>query len=496
MRDAAEQLLEPDLSGSRWTRRPRSSAVVRGAVLAVPLVAGFGVAYAIAGALPRPQGLVATVAWYGVTLAASLATVWLLGRLARRLLPLVSLLRLTLVFPDRAPSRLAVALSASSRSRLDAELERAAGRGEEGNVRLLVTLAAALSGHDRRTRGHCERTRALAEVVGEELGLSSADQDRLRWAALLHDIGKIRVPAHVLNKRGRLTTGEWATLQRHPIEGAALAEPLRPWLGEWVDGVGQHHERFDGRGYPGGLRRDEISLAARIIAVADSFETMTAVRSYNKPKTVTEARRELVRCAGSDFDPAVVRGLLNVSLGRVRWTIGLAAWLAELPILGVPAQVSAEVVTRAAALQPVTKAAVGAALVAAASVTAPVVPAASGVAPPATSAPAAPGLGSSGAPAAAGGGVTPIAATVTAHSLGPAPPTVLAPAPAADATPPSATSNGNANSSRATDEARGPSDEHHGGGDARGRGDGHDPWQRGASEQSAWDRGSREAGRH
>ncbi|HEY6318593.1 MAG TPA: HD-GYP domain-containing protein [Acidimicrobiia bacterium] len=407
---------------------------MRGVVLAVPLAAGFGAALAVAGALPHPHGVAGTVAWYSATLAASLVTVFVVDRLARRLLPSASLLRLTLVFPDQAPSRMAVALSASSRTRIDAALRDATNAEDEAGVHTLVALATVLNSHDRRTRGHAERTRALAELVGEELGLSSRDRDRLRWAALLHDVGKIRVPSALLNKRGPLTDSEWTTMERHPVEGAVLVESLRPWLGDWVDGIGQHHERFDGSGYPDGLAHDEISFAARIITVADSFETMTAVRAYNKPKSVAAARREMVRCAGSHFDPTVVRALLNVSLGRLRWTVGIAAWVAELPILGVPTRVSADVVTGAAALQP---AAVGAVLVAAASVAVPVAPAVNATAPLAPPAPP-PAVGSPISPATAdAGGGTSVATVVTVPPLAPAAPVTAtaAPASANDPTP-------------------------------------------------------------
>jgi len=413
-----EESARGELRGERWPRRVVWSVVVRGLVLAVPIAAGFAAALAVAGALPPAHGLAPTVGWYAATLAASVTTVVLVGRLARRLLPLAALLRLTLLFPDRAPSRLAVALTASSRWRLDVERRRPAGG--DPNVRTLVTLAASLNDHDRLTRGHSERTRALAEMIGGELGLSSDDTDRLRWVAFLHDIGKTQVPARLLNKRGRLTDAEWATMRRHPSHGAALAEPMRPWLGDWLEGIEQHHERYDGTGYPYGLARGQISLAARIVAVADSFETMTAVRSYNTPMTVVEARRELVRCAGSHFDPSVVRGLLNASIGRVRWTVGVAAWIAELPILGVPTRAGAELAASTAALQPATSAAVGALLFAVAGVTPAALPAVTTVSAAAPLTPAASRAVGDGPSAASGSSVTPADPTAAAlRSAGP-----------------------------------------------------------------------------
>ena len=123
-------------------------------------------------------------------------------------------------------------------------------------------------------------------------------------------------------------------MQAHPAAGAAIAEPLLPWLGRWAVTIVQHHERFDGRGYPAGLEGEEISLGARIVSVADSFEVMTAARAYKRPMTPPAARRELARCAGSQFDPAVVRLFLNISIGRLWWTVGPASWVGVTPVLG------------------------------------------------------------------------------------------------------------------------------------------------------------------
>jgi hypothetical protein len=116
--------------------------------------------------------------------------------------------------------------------------------------------------------------------------------------------------------------------------GARIAEPLMTWLGPWGRAIEQHHERYAGGGYPHALAGDEISLAARIVSVADSFEVMTAARSYKKPMSVPAARRELAACAGGQFDPAIVRAFLNVSLGRLWWRVGPMSWSALVPILG------------------------------------------------------------------------------------------------------------------------------------------------------------------
>jgi hypothetical protein len=252
-------------------------------------------------------------------------------------------------------------------------------------------LGTALNAHDRRTRGHSERVRAYTDLVAEELHLSPEDADRLRWAAFLHDIGKLSVPAKVLNKAGKLDDREWHLLQRHPEYGEELAARLHAWLGDWMHGIGQHHERFDGTGYPDGLAADQISFAGRIVAVTDAFETMTAVRSYHRPKSPTAAREELHACAGTHFDPIVVRAFTNISIRRLRWTAGLAALLAQIPFLGVPMRAGAQMATSAAAAQSGSGMVAGSLLMSAAGVATPITlgataAAASLAAPPAATA--------------------------------------------------------------------------------------------------------------
>jgi putative nucleotidyltransferase with HDIG domain len=274
---------------------------------------------------------------------AAAALVWLaVERVARRLLPLAALLRLSLALPDQTASRYRIALRAGTTRQLrevvdDARAGRLGTTPAESAERVLL-LVAALNAHDRLTRGHSERVRAYAEVIGEQLGLPRGELDRLRWAALLHDVGKIAVPAEILNKRGRLTDEEFEAIKTHPAEGARLVEPLREWLGDAVDAVGQHHERWDGRGYPSGLDGTDIGLAARIVAVADTFDVITSSRSYKRAMSPTAARREIARCAGSQFDPRVTRALIDVSLGKLWLAGGPMSWAASLPVLSqVPA---------------------------------------------------------------------------------------------------------------------------------------------------------------
>jgi hypothetical protein len=259
----------------------------------------------------------------------------LFERLTTRVLPLAALLRLSLVFPDQTPSRYRVALLSGTTKNLKEVVDRAQ-RGDIGDTpaeaaETVLVLTAALNRHDRLTRGHSERVRAYAEVIGAEMGLDRAALDRLRWAALLHDVGKLAVPSEVLNKPGRLTDEEFEIIKTHPLEGERLVAPLADWLGEEGNAVGQHHERFDGGGYPRGLAGQEISLAARIVAVADTFDVITSARSYKRPVPAAAARAEIARCAGTQFDPAVTKALLSVSLGRLWRAGGPLTWLISMP---------------------------------------------------------------------------------------------------------------------------------------------------------------------
>ncbi len=308
------------------------------AVFATPIALSIVSATITAHVLPRPRGDGWVVGWWVVVLAVPTLVLLATDRLARRALPLAVLLKMTMVFPDHAPRRLAVARKAGSTRDLARRVEEARTHGIEDEPVLaaekILALAGALNAHDRLTRGHGERVRAFTDLIADELDLPAGDRDRLRWSALLHDIGKLAVHPHILNKPDKLDAEEWEVIKNHPLEGARLTAPLAGWLGQWANTIAEHHEKFDGSGYPYGLAGDEISLGGRIVAVADCYDTMTAVRSYKSAMSPAAARAELAACAGTHFDPQVVRAFLDVSIGRLRPVAGPLAWIGSLPFVG------------------------------------------------------------------------------------------------------------------------------------------------------------------
>ena len=321
----------------RWRGRPLLAAGLRFVVFAGPIAAALGAAFLLGRVFRDLTGSWPLVLRWALLLVASAPVLILADRLARRLLPLAVLLRLTLPFPGPAPSRLRIARAAANLKELEerVRIARTTGFDEDPTSAAAMTLSlvAAVEAHDRATRGHSERVRVYTDLIGEQMKLYPEDRGRLRWAAMVHDVGKLEVPRSVLNKPGPLDPGELQIVRRHPEDGARMTAPLHAWLGEWANAIVEHHERFDGRGYPAGRSGSAISLGARIVAVADVYETMTAARPYHRPKSALKAREELVRCSGSQFDPAVVNAFLQVSVRRLRAVGGFGTYAAQTPVL-------------------------------------------------------------------------------------------------------------------------------------------------------------------
>jgi putative nucleotidyltransferase with HDIG domain len=323
-------------SSRHWDRRPVLATVLRVLVVVVPVVLAVAATIVLGRVLPRPDAWWGAVLWWMTVLTGTLAVLVVADRILRRALPLAALYELSLVFPDRAPQRFRMWRRGGSVAQLRVELEELSrgddARGPEAAQRVL-TLVAALAVHDPRTRGHAERVRILTDMLAEEMRLPDEDRHLLRWAALLHDIGKLEVPGELLRKPAPPDAAEWEALRRHPEEGERLLGAVRGWLGPWAPSVAHHHEHFDGNGYPLGLAGDDISLGGRIVALADAFEAMTARRPYTRAVTPGAAREELVRRAGTQFDPEVCRAFLNISLGRLWRVVGLAAGVAQAPLV-------------------------------------------------------------------------------------------------------------------------------------------------------------------
>jgi putative nucleotidyltransferase with HDIG domain len=183
-------------------------------------------------------------------------------------------------------------------------------------VRVLTAAAAA---RDRGTDDHSQRIVQLAEATTRKLGGSEEEQHLIRLAALLHDIGKIGIPDAILHKPGPLTTEEWTIMRRHPEIGRQILEEAGGIFRPLAAIVAAHHERWDGQGYPAGLAGEEIPLAARILSVVDSYDAMISHRPYRNPFSVKEARAELQRGAGGQYDPCVVEAFLAVLNEQEGW---------------------------------------------------------------------------------------------------------------------------------------------------------------------------------
>jgi diguanylate cyclase (GGDEF)-like protein/PAS domain S-box-containing protein len=184
-------------------------------------------------------------------------------------------------------------------------------RTTSGIFTVLDGLVTAVDGKDHYTRKHSDDVSKQAVALASELGLSSETQRCLRIAALLHDVGKIGIPDHILRKPGGLTEEEYEAVKQHVSLGELIIKEI-PNLVDVLGAVSSHHERYDGRGYPRGLKGENIPLLGRILAVTDAYSAMTTDRPYRKALTLEEARTELKRVAGTQLDPQVVTAFLAV----------------------------------------------------------------------------------------------------------------------------------------------------------------------------------------
>jgi putative nucleotidyltransferase with HDIG domain len=181
----------------------------------------------------------------------------------------------------------------------------------------MAALCQAVETKDFYTRGHSERVSRGATMLAREIGMGAERVAAIRYAGMLHDVGKLGVPTRVLQKTGPLTEEELAAIQLHPMRGLEIVRQIG-FLTEALDGIMHHHERIDGQGYPMGLAGDEIPEFARVIAVADAFDSMTSARSYRGARRIGEAIAELRKWSGTQFDPVLVEAFIT-ALRRDGW---------------------------------------------------------------------------------------------------------------------------------------------------------------------------------
>jgi len=174
----------------------------------------------------------------------------------------------------------------------------------------ITALASAIDAKDPYTRGHSQRVMEYTMLGCAALSFSGDEMEQLEYASILHDIGKIVIDVQILNKPDALSSSEWTILREHPTIGANLLNQI-PFLTKASELVLYHHERYDGKGYPKGLKGETIPMGARLIAVADAFDTMTTDRSYRPALSVDDAINELLTCAGTQFCPTVVKAFVS-----------------------------------------------------------------------------------------------------------------------------------------------------------------------------------------
>jgi len=191
------------------------------------------------------------------------------------------------------------------RSRLGRSQQLLLAQLQESYEASLIMLANAIEVRDPYTRGHVERVMNYAQTIAEYLGWSSTEINNLRFGSILHDIGKINIPENILRKSGSLSEEEWVEMRKHPEMGAELVKGIH-YLDPAVPVILYHHERWNGSGYPFGMKKEDIPLSARIVAIADSFDAMTTKRPYRDELTPEQACNEVISGSGIQYDPLMV----------------------------------------------------------------------------------------------------------------------------------------------------------------------------------------------
>lgn len=300
-----------------WQAHQGPAAVLRVTLFTLPIVFGALAIVLLGRWFVAGDGATGIAAWFvqatlvGGTVASGV------DRATRRLLPLATLLGLSLTFPGPAPSRVAIGLRANNTDTTGL-VERGLSNDPAVAAVEAIELVTAVATHRRLTPGATEQLHLLADATAVELGVNEADRTRLAWAVLLHDIGE-------------LTTTEPESLESHTTTGESFIAPLADWLGSWRYATSQHHERWDGNGYPKGIGGERITLAGRIVAVVGAFRSFTS--EENRPSSAGTPDAELLALSGTHFDPSVVKALLDVA--PATQASGLAAVMPTIALPGV-----------------------------------------------------------------------------------------------------------------------------------------------------------------
>ena len=204
------------------------------------------------------------------------------------------------------------------------DLERMAQQLHEANLATMKTLAYLVEARDAGTRHHLDRSHDYGVALTRLLDPALAARPEVGYGFLLHDIGKIGISETLLTKHGRLTDDEWVEMRTHPVIGAQMVSEIS-FLGDAVDVIRCHHERYDGTGYPSGLRGEEIPLLARIFSVVDAFDAMTSERPYRRAWSVERAVDEVLACSGTHFDPDVVEAFVLMTEDPPLVSVGAAS---------------------------------------------------------------------------------------------------------------------------------------------------------------------------
>ncbi len=193
---------------------------------------------------------------------------------------------------------------------LEARVKEITTKLNNSVIQTVGSLIMAIEEKGKYTRGHSHRVAFYASMVAQTMNLSNEEKKELEYAALLHDVGKIGISEHILNKPGKLNNVEYEVIKNHPSKGVKILEPLK-FLEEILPIIEAHHERYDGKGYPHGLIHEQIPIMSRIIGVCDAYDAMTSERSYRQPLAKEIALEEVKNGSGSQFDPTVVQAFIT-----------------------------------------------------------------------------------------------------------------------------------------------------------------------------------------